>query len=138
MVHHYNCQAFIILVLFTVPFYHFQFSRYLDLTECHFLSDIWVPCPDSSDLNSREQEHRQFSICFRMEKGNMFIKFKVTINCYSQYFYFPILNQYQFWLIFAQIYDQPQTNDTYQNSFSCKCSGTNLQRYWNFVPTHLK
>ena len=45
-----NCKAFINLVLFTlqctVPFYRFLFSRYLDLTEHHFLSDILVPFPD--------------------------------------------------------------------------------------------
>ena len=41
-----------ILVLSTVPFYHFLFSRYLDLTKCHFLSDILVPFPDSNDLYS--------------------------------------------------------------------------------------
>ena len=33
-------------MLFTVPFYHFLFSRYLDLTKRHFLSDILVPFPD--------------------------------------------------------------------------------------------
>ena len=38
MIHHYNRWAFIILVLFTVPLYHFLFSRYLDLTEHHFSS----------------------------------------------------------------------------------------------------
>ena len=37
---------------FTVPFYHFLFSRYLDLTERHFSSDILVPFPDLSDLHS--------------------------------------------------------------------------------------
>ena len=37
---------------FTVPFYHFMFSRYLDLTERHFSSDILVPFPDLSDLYS--------------------------------------------------------------------------------------
>ena len=34
------------------PFYHFLFSRYLDLAERHFLSDILVPFPDSSNLYS--------------------------------------------------------------------------------------
>ena len=47
-----NHQAFVILVLFTEPFYHFLFSRYLDLTKHHFLSDISVPFPDQSDLYS--------------------------------------------------------------------------------------
>ena len=37
---------------FTVPFYHFLFSRYLHLTERHFLSYILVPFPDSSYLYS--------------------------------------------------------------------------------------
>ena len=42
-------QTFIILaVCFTVPFYHFLFSRYLHLTERHFSSYILVPFPDSS------------------------------------------------------------------------------------------
>ena len=36
MIHHYNCQAFIIQVLFTVPFYHFQFSRNSDLKKTAF------------------------------------------------------------------------------------------------------
>ena len=40
-------------MLFTVPFYHFLFSRYLDLTKRHFSSDILVPFPDSSNLYSR-------------------------------------------------------------------------------------
>ena len=44
MIHHYNRQTFIILLLFTVP--------YLGLTKCHFSSDILVPSPDSSDLFS--------------------------------------------------------------------------------------
>ena len=54
MIHHCNRQAFIILVLFTVPFYHFLFSRYLGLTKRHFSSDILVPFPDSSDLYSHD------------------------------------------------------------------------------------
>ena len=52
MIHHYNHQAFIILVLFTVLFYHFLFSRYLDLTKHHFLSDIFVPYPELIILSS--------------------------------------------------------------------------------------
>ena len=56
MIHHCNRQAFIILVLFTVPFYHFLFSRYLGLTKRHFSSDILVPFPDSSDLYSRVRD----------------------------------------------------------------------------------
>ena len=52
MIHHYNCQAFMILVLFTVPFYHFLFLRYLVLAERHFLSDILVPFPDLCNLYS--------------------------------------------------------------------------------------
>ena len=39
---------------FTVPLYRFLFSRYLDLTECHFLADIFVPFPDSSNWYSHE------------------------------------------------------------------------------------
>ena len=53
MIHHCNRQEFIILVLFTVPFYHFLFSRYLDLTKRHFSSDVLVPFPDLSDSYSR-------------------------------------------------------------------------------------
>ena len=41
----------------TVPSYHFLFSRCLDLTERHFLSDILVPFPDSRDLYSRELQY---------------------------------------------------------------------------------
>ena len=48
MIHYYNCKAFIILVLFTVPFHHFLFSRYLD----HFSSDILVLFPDWNNLYS--------------------------------------------------------------------------------------
>ena len=54
MIHHCNRYAFINLVLFTVHFYHFLFSRYLSLTKRHFLSDILVPFPDSSNLDSHE------------------------------------------------------------------------------------
>ena len=53
MIYHHNRQIFITLVLFTVPFYHFLFSRYLDLTERRFSSDVLVPFPDLSDLYSR-------------------------------------------------------------------------------------
>ena len=52
MTHHCNCQAFIILVLFTLCFYHFLFSRYPGLSKRHFSSDILVPFPDSSDFCS--------------------------------------------------------------------------------------
>ena len=54
MIDHCNRQAFIILVLFTVPFFHFLFSRYLGLTKRHFSSDILAPLPDLSDLYSRD------------------------------------------------------------------------------------
>ena len=37
-----------------MSFYHFLFSRYLDLTERHFSSDNLVSFPDSSDLDSRD------------------------------------------------------------------------------------
>ena len=40
-------------MLFTVLFYHFLFSRYLDLTKPHFSSDILVPFPYWSNLYSR-------------------------------------------------------------------------------------
>ena len=52
MIHHYNHETLVVLVLFTVPFYHFSFSRYLELAECHFSSDILVPFPDSGVLYS--------------------------------------------------------------------------------------
>ena len=58
MIHYYNRYAFIILVIFTVSFYHFLFSRYLDLTERHFSSGILVPFVDSSDLYSRVAKSR--------------------------------------------------------------------------------
>ena len=40
--------------LFTVSFYHFSFSRYLELAERHFSSDILVPFPDLGVLYNRE------------------------------------------------------------------------------------
>ena len=43
MINHYNCWAFIILGLFAVLIYRFLFSRYLDLAERHFSSDILLP-----------------------------------------------------------------------------------------------
>ena len=52
MIHHYNHET-VVLVLFTVSFYHFLFSRYLELAERHFSSDILVPFPDSGVLYSR-------------------------------------------------------------------------------------
>ena len=42
-----------IIVLFTVPFYHFLFSRYLVIVGRHFSSDILVPFPDWRNLYSR-------------------------------------------------------------------------------------
>ena len=44
-----------ILVLFTVPFYHFLFLRYFVLAEHYFSSDILVPFPDSSNLSKVTQ-----------------------------------------------------------------------------------
>ena len=52
MTHHYNHET-LVLELFTVSFYHFSFSRYLELAERHFSSDILVPFPDSGVLYSR-------------------------------------------------------------------------------------
>ena len=52
MIHHYNHKT-VVLVLFTVPFYHFLFWRYLELAERHFLLDILVPFPDLEVLYSR-------------------------------------------------------------------------------------
>ena len=54
MIHHYNHETLVVLVLFTVPFYHFSFSRYLELAECHFSSDILVPFPNLGVLYSRD------------------------------------------------------------------------------------
>ena len=54
MTHHQNRQTFMILVFFTVPFYHFLISRYLVLAEHHFLSDILVPFPDSRNLYNHD------------------------------------------------------------------------------------
>ena len=42
-------------MLFIVSFYYFFFSRYFDLTKHHFLSDILVQFPDSSNLHSPEE-----------------------------------------------------------------------------------
>ena len=53
MIHHYNHETLVVLVLFTVFFYQFLFSRYLELTERHFSSNILVPFPDSGVLYSR-------------------------------------------------------------------------------------
>ena len=44
----------IILVLFTVTFYHFSFLRYLNLAERHILSDILFPFPDLGVLYSHD------------------------------------------------------------------------------------
>ena len=52
MIHHYNHETLVVLLPFTVPFYHFPFSRYLELAEHHFSSDILVPLPDSGVLYS--------------------------------------------------------------------------------------
>ena len=54
MIHHYNHETLVVLVLFTVSFYHFSFSRYLELAKRHFWSDILVPFPDSGVLYSHE------------------------------------------------------------------------------------
>ena len=54
MMHHYNHETLVVLVLFTVPFYHFSFSRYLEIAERHFSSDILVPFPDLGVLYSRD------------------------------------------------------------------------------------
>ena len=58
MIHHYNYKTLVVLVLFTVPFYHFLFSRYLEFAERHFSSDILVPFPDSGVLYSRDNLFR--------------------------------------------------------------------------------
>ena len=62
MIHHYTCQAFMILLLFTVPYYHFLFLRYLVLAEHRFSSDILVPFPDLSNLYSSVRWHIYFPI----------------------------------------------------------------------------
>ena len=54
MIHHCNHKALPVLVLFTVLFYQFLFSRYLQLAERHFLSDILVPFPDWGVLYSHD------------------------------------------------------------------------------------
>ena len=54
MIHHYSHKTLVVLVLFTVSFYHFLFLRYLELAEHHFLSDILVPFPGSGFFYSRE------------------------------------------------------------------------------------
>ena len=64
MIHHCNRQAFIILVVFTVPFYHILLSRYMCLTKHHFLSDILVPYPDLRDLYSYDDTENSFFCVF--------------------------------------------------------------------------
>ena len=53
MIHHYNHETLVVLVLFTVPFYHFLLLRYLELAKPHFSSDILVPFQNSGVLYSR-------------------------------------------------------------------------------------
>ena len=53
MIHDKKHETFIILVLFTVPFYHFLFTRYVDLTELTFCLGALIPFPDSGVLYSR-------------------------------------------------------------------------------------
>ena len=54
IIHHYNHNTLVVLELFTVSFYQFLFSRYLELAERHFSSDILVPFPNSGVLYSRD------------------------------------------------------------------------------------
>ena len=61
MIPHYDHETLVVLALFTVPFYHFSFSRYLELAERHFSSDILVPFPDLEVLYSRVQNTRNNS-----------------------------------------------------------------------------
>ena len=48
-----------ILVFYTVLFYHFLFLRYLVLVQRHFSSDILVPFPDSKNLYSRVEKENK-------------------------------------------------------------------------------
>ena len=94
----------IVLLLFTIPFYHFQFSRYLDLTEHHFSSDILVPFLDLSDLYSHEAFFRLFlnsvQLGFLNKDLSFFIEFlllqsiKKCIYTYIQFLFFRIKNWY--------------------------------------------
>ena len=61
------------LVLFAVPFYHFLFSRSLDLSECHFLSDTLVPYPDSSNLYSYVAYAQSFRAAAHQQKLTLFV-----------------------------------------------------------------
>ena len=54
MIHHYNHEILVVVVHFTVSFYHFSFSRYLELAERLFSFDILVPFPDAGVLYSSE------------------------------------------------------------------------------------
>ena len=84
MIDHYNRYGFIILLLFTVPFYHFLFSRYLHLTKRHFSSDILVSFLDLSDLYICAVEVASQTIAFsRKETQGK----KVGFHCcfFSQY-----------------------------------------------------
>ena len=106
MIHHCNCWAFIILVLFTIPLHHFLFSRYLSLTKHHFSSDFLVPFPDSSDLYSHIRLQsinclvcRSFSFAIKNEAGRRVeaqsLDFSKKIYAYCLYLFmniWPILD----------------------------------------------
>ena len=53
-----------ILVLFTVPFYHFLFLKYLVLAERHFSSDSLVPFPDLCNLYTRIKVGSNLKVIF--------------------------------------------------------------------------
>ena len=57
-------------MLFTVLFYHFLFLRYLLLAEHHFLSDILVPFPDSSNLYSCDRIKKDSSSPVNLQLNN--------------------------------------------------------------------
>ena len=87
MIHHYNCLAFIILMLFKVPFYHFLFSRYLHFTKCHFWSDILFPFPDSSNLYSHVQYAKiEKAFLLRERKANILTLFSIYQITKFQYY----------------------------------------------------
>ena len=75
MIHHYNYETLVDLVLFTVPFYHFLFSKYLELAERHFSSDILVPFPESGVLYSRGPSMVFHDIDMNIFSPASFVKF---------------------------------------------------------------
>ena len=65
MIHHCNCLVFIILVPFTVPFYHFLFSRHLSLTKRHFSFLRYFGSISRFELFVQLRRHSMESVFFK-------------------------------------------------------------------------